>query len=196
MARKHHGTGSLITIRRMKGIGALNQPASALGSIAPPALGVILAGLTALGLRYWVDPSQGATQAAMFKWAPLVGLAVNGVGSALIYFLAGAPAAFMQASAGSLTAGILLAHDAVMSSRAAAMIATSSVPVPAPVPNGVSGRMGVVIPQNLMGPGARGIVMEPAANRNPYRRYGISGAYGESVNVGSINPSAFGTPGN
>lgn len=193
MARKH--VGSLITIRRMKGLGALNQPASALGSIAPPALGVILAGLTALGLRYWVDPSQGSTQAAMFKWAPLIGLAVNGVGAGLLYFLAGAPAAFMQASAGTLTSGLLLAHDQVMASRVATLISTN---MPSPTPaltSGPSG-VGVVVPQQLRGGGARGIIMEPAAQRNPYRRYGISGAYGESVNVGSINPSAFGTPGN
>ena len=193
MARKH--VGSLITIRRMKGLGALNQPSSALGSIAPPALGVILAGLTALGLRMWVNPAQGDTQAAMFKWAPLIGLAVNAAGSALLYFLAGAPAAFMQASAGTLTSGILLAHDQVMAARAAELMSTAGT-APSPVPNGISGRMGVVVPQNLMGPGARGIIMEPAANRNPYRRYGISGPYGESVNVGAINPSAFGTPGN
>lgn len=196
MARKH--VGSLITIRRMKGLGALNQPSSALGSIAPPALGVILAGATALGLRMWVNPAQGDTQAAMFKWAPLIGLAVNAAGSALLYFLAGAPAAFMQASAGTLTSGLLLAHDQVMQARAAELVSTG-MPASAQ-PNGISGRMGVVVPQNLMGPGARGIIMEPAANRNPYRRYGISGGvggpYGESVNVGAINPSAFGTPGN
>lgn len=186
MARKH--MGSLITIRRLRGLGRLNQPASAMGSIVPPMLGALLAGLAALGIRYFVKPEEGETQASMFKWAPLIGGGVSAIGSALLYYLAGAPAAFSAASAGSMVSGLLFAHDKLMEARAAEMVSTAAA-------NGQTNGLGVIVPQRLMS-GTRGIVMEPAASRNPYKRYGISGPYGETVQISGINPSAFGTPGN
>lgn len=186
MARKH--MGSMITIRRLRGLGRLNQPASALGSIAPPMLGALLAGLAALGIRYFVRPEEGETQASMFRYAPLIGGAVSAVGSALLYFLAGAPAAFMSASSGTMVSGLLFAHDKLMEARAAEMASTAAA-------GGQTQGLGVIVPQRLQG-GTRGIVFEPAAARNPYRRYGIAGPYGETVTIQGINPSAFGTPGN
>jgi hypothetical protein len=177
------GLGSMITIKRLRGLGRLNQPASALGSIAPPVLGALLAGLTALGLRYFVKPEEGETQAGMFRWAPLIGGAVSALGATALYALAGAPAAFMAASSGVMTSGLLFAHDKLMEARAAEAIAGAG---------GQTSGLGVVVPQRLMS----GIVMENAAMRNPYKRYGISGPYGETVQIQGINPSAFGTPGN
>ncbi len=192
--RGRRGVGQTITIRRMRGLGALNKPSSFMGSALPPLLGGGLAAITVLATRYFAKPTEGETPKMLYKWAPLLGLASSGVGSLALYYLGGMPAALSSFTSGAVVSGAQIAHDYLTKDNIGEHV-TAFPPETAVVGgNGVTG-FGVIVPQRLSGAnGTRGILMEPAAARDPLRRYGL-GSMGEDVSLGAVNPAAFGTPG-
>lgn len=192
--RRRKGVGQTITIRRMRGLGQLKNPRSFMGSALPPVLGGGITGLAVLATRYWAKPSEGETPKMLFKWAPLVGLAAGGLGSLALYWLGGAPAAISSFSTSLLVSSSHMLHDMFIKDRLGEF-AIAHPPAPAPAVVDQNG-FGVVVPQRLMGAGTQGIVMEPTAERDPLRRYGLGATgYGEEVSLGAVNPRAFGTPG-
>jgi len=191
--RRRKGVGQTITIRKMRGLGRLKNPKSFMGAALPPVLGGGITGLAVLATRYWAKPSEGETPAMLFKWAPVIGLAAGGIGSLALYYLGGAPAAISSFSTSLLVSGSHMLHDMFLKDRLGEFALAMG---PATVSDPALTGMGVVVPQRLMGAGTQGIVMEPAASRDPLRRYGLGATgYGEEVSLGAVNPRAFGTPG-
>ena len=183
MAKKRKsGVGSVITIRRMRGLGALRQPSSVLGAALPPLLGVGATALAILGARYFAKPSEGETPRTIFKFAPAIGLGV-GLTSALgLYYLGGAPAAISAGVSSAATAAAAFAADMHFKS------APAEYALGLPAGGAQTGRLGVVVPERL---GTRGIMFENPASRDPVNRYGL-GSYGQDVQLRGITPSAFG----
>lgn len=195
--RRRKGVGQTITVRRMRGLGKLNNPRSFMGAAAPPLLGGGLTAGTVVAARYFAKPSEGETPMAIYKWAPLIGIGAGGIGSLGLYYLAGAPAAVSSFATSVLVGLSHLIHDMLVKDSLGEFQLAHP---PAAMTNGNGGGggegMGVVVPQRLMGAGTQGIVMGPAAERNPLNRYGLGATgYGEEVSLGSVNPRAFGTPG-
>lgn len=200
MAKKRKrkgGTGSVITLRRLRGVGSLKNPKTFMGAALPPLIGGGVTGLTTLATRYWAKPSEGETPAMMYKQAPLLGLGGGTLASVALYWLGGAPAMIASMVSSVATAGLFMAHDHLIKNQLAEFT-LALPPTPSTTEGGTQG-LGVVVPQRIAGTGA--MMLEPAINRDPYARYGVGsyGAYGEDVNVGAnlsgINPSAFGGSG-
>lgn len=194
MARKRSGTG-LVTVRQIRGLGDLKNPKSFLGAALPPLLGGGVTGIALLATRHFAKPAESETQRMLYRWAPLVGIGVGGLSSAALYWVGGAPAMISSAIA-SVTVGVsALVFDYLLKDRLGDQaLAMAEAATPSPEAGATSG-FGVVVPQRIAGVGTQGILMEPAASRDPVNRYGLSGQYGEDVRLGSVNPSAFGTPG-
>jgi len=194
MAKKRKGgvgrTGQVITIRRMRGLGNLRQPASFAGAALPPLLGAGMAGLAILGARYFAKPSEGETPKMLFKYAPAIGLGVGLTGALALYYLGGAPAAVGAGVSATAVAGLALAADMHFQSAPAEYALGLGL---GPSGNGGTAGYGtgVVVSERL---GTRGIMMENPASRDPVNRYGIGGvgSYGENVQLRGITPSAFG----
>lgn len=177
-SKRRRGTGSIITTRRLNGVGKLNRPGSFMGSVVPPMLGGGVTGLTAVGIRHFVKPTAGATAQKLAKYAPWVGFGAGALVSAGMYLLGGTPAALSSAGTSLGVAGVMALHDAVAVAKAQEM----------------AGGTGAILFQQQ----TRGL---PAGRRGAgaivpeYGTQGVGGRYGEVVNLGSINPAAFGTPG-
>lgn len=192
--RRRRGTGSVIAVRRkFQGVGKLDNPRSMMGAVVPPLAGGGVTGLTAIGIRYFAKPTSPGFVLKMAEYAPWVGLAAGAVTSLGMFFVGGAPAAASSFVGSGAVAGAMALHDwaAVAKAREMAELAA-----------GGGAGTGVIVPEygtrGLPSRGGAGaIVMEPAASRG----YGMKGArrgtgsYGEVVNLGAINPGAFGTPG-
>lgn len=201
MARKRSGVGNIITIRRMRGLGRINDPRSFTGSALPAFLGAGLTLLTTVAARYWAKPSEGDTPKAIFKWAPAIGTGVGSVMSLAMYYLGGAPAALATFASSVAAGGGVMLHDQVVRNA----VGEFSLALPPNMATGggegaVSGYrrvggVGVVVPERVLGPGVNGIVYEDARSRDPRVRYGATGSYGETARISGVNPSAFGTPG-
>jgi hypothetical protein len=189
--RRRRGTGSVIAVRRkFQGVGRLDNPRSMMGAAVPPLTGGLAAGLTAVGIRYFAKPTSPGFVLKMAEYAPWVGLAAGGLASLGMFFVGGATAATSSFLSSGAVAGAMALHDwaAVAKARemAAAAGGTSGVGVVVPEYGGMRG-----LPARRGGTGA--IIMEPSASRG-YGMKGV-GSYGEVVNLGAINPGAFGTPG-
>lgn len=178
------GTGQVITIRRMKGLGSLRRPGSFAGAVLPPALGAGVTLGAALATRYFVKPAEGDTPMMLYKHAPWVGLVAGALVSGGLYVLGGAPAAFASGATSLLTAVGIFAHDKVVKEDPASYQAAA-----------LSGT-GVVVSDTIGTRGAMGALMfENPASRDPVNRYGVGGmgSYGQTVNATQgISPSAFG----
>lgn len=182
---KGKGFGSIITIRR-KGMGALDAE-----TLMPLAMGGVLSALTALALRYFVDPSQGATQQMLVKWAPAFGMLTGSLASLALYMMGGAD----QATRAFLSAGVVsiagLGSDYLLREKPA-LAATIAAPSAPAAMAGYYG-MGAIVPEYSQPGGMGAIVMEPVSRDG--RRAGTIGSYGETVTLSGVNTSAFGTPG-
>jgi len=188
---KKSGMGSLITVRRKNGVSGL-----ATDSIMPPIVGGSIALLTALGIRYFMNPAAGRTQLTLVKWAPLFGLATGGIASGMLLMIGGQGAAVSSFLTASLVSAFGLGSDFVLKAKAGSILAAlSSGAAPAAPAEGdpAAGTAGF---------GA--IVMEPLASGRragsigaivPEYSGGGVGSYGETVSLSGINSSAFGTPG-
>jgi len=190
--RRGHRTGSVITTRRLNGLGNLKQPASFTGAVVPPLAGGIMTGAATFATEYFTTPDgTGGVQDTLHKYAPMVGIGVGGLTSLALMFTAGKPQA-LASFVSTLVVGATLLVDNYLD-------ATPTVAAKDATTKGLGymyrGRrqMGAVVAEKLNGLPARGmgaIVMEPYGQQG----YGNAGG-GEKVSLGAINPSAFGTPG-
>ncbi len=183
--RRRKGVGSIITVRR--GLGQLDAE-----TLMPPLVGGGTAALTALGVRYFVDPNQGRMQQMLVQWAPVVGMAVGSVASLALYMMGGrrggeqAASAFISAALVSLFG---IGADFVLKRNPGNIVAAVTSGGMAMMPPGNS--VGAIVPEYSRGVGA--IVMEPVGPSG--QRAGTIGQYGETVTLQGINTGAFGTPG-
>lgn len=205
MAKRHRkghrrgkrGFGSIITVRR--GMGKI--PGGAMGAaILPGLVGALVTGLTAIGIRWFVDPARGTTQQFLVRWSWLFGHAAGVLSSAAFFMLGGTPAAassFIAATGVGLT---LFGQDLVLKQRGGSVLATlqtssASLAPDAGASAGTEG-LGAIVPEYprpRMGAGMGAIVMESVGPSG--KRAGTIGSYGETVTLQGINTRAFGTPG-
>jgi hypothetical protein len=182
-SRRKHRTGSVITTRRLNGVGNLKSTNSFVGAFVPPVIGGGVTGGTALAVQHFTAPGAGAMGMA-HDWSPVVGMAAGGLSSLALKMLVGTPQALASLGS-SLIMGAVLLVDKYLDAPAA----TSGLG------RGRRRHMGAIVAEQMAGLPAGGvgaIVMTPAADMT--QSYGYQGG-GETVSLGSINPAAFGTPG-
>lgn len=190
-SKRRRGTGSVIRVRKLSGVDGINNPNSAPGAILPVLIGGGVTTLVAIGVQQYVEPTTDSN-VMLRNNAPWVGAAAGIVTGLALYNMTGRAAGLAAMSSSALLAVALwgINYAAQMRMQAAAG---------APAANGTAG-IGAVVPEYSMrglgrGRGGTGaaIAMEPQASRG----YGAGplGSYGETVNLGAINTSAFGTPG-
>jgi hypothetical protein len=188
--------GSIITVRR--GMGAIST-----ADWLAPLVGGGLTALTALGLRQFVNPTQGEMQKTLVKWAPLFGHLVGSAASLGLYFITGSSGQAVSSFVSATAVGVFgMAQDQMLSRpEGAANFAMAFLPTPAvsvgsdaaaaQASNGAAG-FGAIVPEYSR-PALGAIAMEPVGADG--RRAGSIGSYGETVSLNGINTSAFGTPG-
>lgn len=195
-SRRRRGMGSIITVRR--GMGAIST-----ADWLAPLVGGGLTALTALGLRQFVNPTQGEMQKTLVKWAPLFGHLVGSAASLGLYFITGSSGQAVSSFVSATAVGVFgMAQDQMLSRpEGAANFAMAFLPTPAVSVSsdaaaaqasiGAAG-FGAIVPEYSR-PALGAIAMEPVGADG--RRAGSIGSYGETVSLNGINTSAFGTPG-
>lgn len=208
MAKKRRrGTGSVISVKPLSGgLGKVGKPGSLLGATVPALVAGVAAGGGALLAEHMGKPSNGEvpsdTMIMLAEHSPWVGAGAGALASALMWAMFGG-AAGMTGIAGTVAVGgSILGYKLLTATQSTATTDPASGPtVPATAGlgryryrmRGMRG-MGAIVPQ-LQPPGMNGargvgaIVMEPQATR------GLGDPRGETVSLGNVNPSAFGTPG-
>ena len=199
--RKHHrGMGSAISL---SGLGKVKSSRGLMSFVLPTAVGVLVPAATIAAARYWAQPSTGPTQAFIYKNAPWLGLGAGLVSAGALYMMSRGPAAPL--AAGIAATGVALTsfvHDQIVVGDAREAYITSmareGTAAPDTANNGTNG-LGSYFTQRPNGAlGAavaqlsemNGVVMSPT-NGVGYAAY----TGGETVNLGAVNSSAFGTPG-
>jgi len=199
--RKHHrGMGSAISL---SGLGKVKSSRGLMNFVLPTAVGVLVPAATIAAARYWAQPSTGPTQAFIYKNAPWLGLGAGLVSAGALYMMSRGPAAPL--AAGIAATGVALTsfvHDQIVVGDAREAYITSmaraGTAAPDTATNGTSG-LGSYFTQRPNGAlGAavaqlsemNGVVMSPTSGVG-YAAY----TGGETVNLGAVNSSAFGTPG-
>jgi len=183
--RRGHRTGSVITTRRLNGLGNIKQPSSLAGAVVPPlAAGIVTGGVTVAAEQLITPDGTGGAMDMLHNYAPLVGLVAGGMTSLALRYMAGKPQALAGLTASVMVSGTLLLKRYI-----------ESAPATAGMGYMYRGhrQMGAVVAEQLNGLPAGGmgaIVMEPYGQQG----YGNPGG-GARVSLGAINPSAFGTPG-
>jgi len=192
--------GSIIRVRRLRGTGAISDPASVMGSVLPPLLGGGVAILTTVGIRHLMEPTS-ETQVQIARFAPYIGAASGVVTALALAWTTGQPAAASAAATVAVvTLGFALSEWAA---RRKLKDLASGETLDAVRRYGLArvGRTGAIVPEYGGTRGVGAIVMEPQASRGygagplgRTRRMG-TGAYGDVVTLGNINAAAFGSPG-
>lgn len=168
--RGMRGLGSTLVVRR--GLGNLFKGQGLAATILPPIIGVGVAAATVLGVRHFANPADTAGSGKMlFKNAGWLALGAGAVSAAALYVLGGTKAAAAAFVGAAGVSAVILGHDHLM---------TSSPNMAA----GLAG-LGAIVPEYAGMRGLGAIVMQPQ----------LSGPRGETVQLGAINPGAFGTAG-
>ncbi len=202
--KRKRGTGSVISVKPLSGLGKVGKPGSVLGSVVPALVGVGVTGAAMLFLEHSAKPKDGQlpndTILTLAEYSPIVGAGVGALAGAGLWAMSGAPAG-ITAISGAVAAGIsLFGYQYLVKNEST--LATDPATGPTASTSGLGAYryrrrmlgvrgMGALVPQ-LQPPGMRGvgaIVMEPTATR------GLGDPRGETVSLGNVNPSAFGTPG-
>jgi hypothetical protein len=178
--KKHHrrGTGSVLQVRKLSGLGAMRMPNTFMGSLLPVAIGGVVAGGTMIGIRSFMHPDT-SMKANVMEYAPWVGLVAGGVAGLLMWNVSSQAAGLLTvATAGVLTLATV-AGEAVAKARMTNEVAKTS-------------GLGAIVPEySRTGTGA--ILMERAGTGRAHR---LGDAQrGANINLGKINTGAFGTPG-
>ncbi len=173
--KKHHrrGTGGVLQVRQLSGLGKMRQPNSLMGALLPIVIGGVVTGGTMIGIRSFMTPDTETKQNVM-EYAPWIGLAAGGVAGLALWNMSSQHAGVLTlAASGAITLSTVVG-EAVAKSR-----------MTAPKTAGV----GAIVPEySRTGTGA--ILMERAGTR------GLGDASrGANIRLGKINTSAFGTPG-
>lgn len=212
--RHHRGMGSAISLR---GLGAVKSSRGIMNFVLPTAVGVLVPAAVIASARYFAKPSESKTQESIYKNAPWLGLGAGLVSAGAMYVMSRGMAAPL--ATGIAATGVALTsfvHDQIvigagndsflipnMATRRLEEEARTATPPPPPPggdagagagagTNGLgsyftqrpNGALGAAVPQ------LNGVVMSPT-NGVGYAAY----TGGETVNLGAVNSSAFGTPG-
>ena len=191
-SKRRRGMGSAVVLR---GFGALDEATSfGIASV----VGVVVPAATLVAVRYFVDPAKGKTEEMVYRHAPWIGLGAGLISAAAVGLTLGKPvtgvptavAALGVAFAGFAQDKLLVAWDKGRV-RAALALQPSTSPAAGATSGYYSmrshGSLGAVVPELTEGTGA--IVMSPTDGLG-YRPY----VGGETINLGSVNSEAFGTP--
>ncbi len=181
---RRKGVGSIIRVRRVNGLGQLNNPSSAVGSIMPVVIGGGVSALATIGISQWMDPMKEENRKFIAN-APWIGMGAGVVaGLGLGAMTRKKPTTNMAVAAAIVTALAFLLPGWMVQMKAGN--------------GGVMNTAGLraVVPEYGSRRGTGAIVMEPQASRG----YGAGplgklASYGETVNLGRVNTNAFGTPG-
>ena len=186
MAKKRkrgHRTGSVITTRRLNGLGNIKQPASFTGAVVPPLAGGLMTGAAMFAAERLTTPDgSGGAQDMINQYSPVVGMLAGGLTALALKYMAGPAQALSAVVATIVVGGTVMVKKYVDSSGST----TSGLGY-----YGGRPQFGAVVAERMnprVGTGA--IVMEPYGQQG----YGNPGG-GERVSLGAINPTAFGTPG-
>jgi hypothetical protein len=176
--------GSII---RVTCVGNLSDPKSGAGATMPVILGGGVTIAVTVGIRQMVQPTS-TTNVSIIENAPLVGAVAGLTLAGVLYAMRMQPAGLAAAAAAAVAGLGMWGLEYSAKMKAAQIAATAAAPAK-------TAGLRAVVPEYSMR-GTRGlgaIVMEPHASRG----YGAGalGSYGETVNLGAINPAAFGTPG-
>jgi hypothetical protein len=208
--RRLRGTGSVIAVRQLSGsgLGKVGRPGSLLGQIVPPLVGGAVAGGSMLLLEHMGKPADGAipneTVVMLAENSAWVGIGAGALAAGAMLMLFGTPAGLAAFAGAATVGGTLLGYQALVKTESTATTDPATGPTASPTAG--LGRyryrmrgMGAIVPQ-MQPPGMNGvgaIVLEPAAMRGLRggNTRGLGDPRGETVSLGSINPSAFGTPG-
>lgn len=217
--RHHRGMGSAISLR---GLGKVKSSRGLMNFVLPTAVGVLVPAAVIASARYFAKPSESKTQESIYKNAPWLGLGAGLVSAGAMYVMSRGMAAPL--ATGIAATGVALtsfAHDQIvigsgndrffadnLASRRLAEESRTATPPPPPPGGGAAtpdagagagagtaglgsyftqrpnGALGAAVPQ------LNGVVMSPT-NGLGYSAY----TGGETVNLGAVNSSAFGTPG-
>lgn len=198
--------GSAISLR---GLGAVKSSRGIMNFVLPTAVGVLVPAAVIASARYFAKPSESPTQEFIYKNAPWLGLGAGLVSAGAMYMMSrgmAAPVATSVAATGvALTSFVhdqIVVGDArerfLLPNMATRNAASTPAPTPAPTPDAGAGTNGLGSyftqrPNGALGaavPQLNGVVMSPT-NGVGYAAY----TGGETVNLGAVNSSAFGTPG-
>lgn len=172
--KRRHRTGSIITTRKLNGLGNLKSPSSVTGAVVPPVLGGAIAGGTTLALEH-----MDTGMVWMPDYAGAIGLGASAAVAAVMWKMVGKPQALALLAAAATVTGLHYGKKYLES-------------VPATRGYRTRNHMGAVVAERLSGRGTGAIVMESNAQQGYNTRSG-----GEKVKVagglGAINSSAFGT---
>lgn len=201
--RHHRGMGSAISLR---GLGKVKSSRGIMSFVLPTAVGVLVPAAVIASARYFAKPSESPTQEKIYKYAPWLGLGAGLVSAGAMYVMSRGMAAPL--ATGVAATGVALTsfvHDQIvvgdprattltpnMATRAPAAAPPAATPDAGAGTNGLgsyftqrpNGALGAAVPQ------LNGVVMSPT-NGLGYSAY----TGGETVNLGAVNSSAFGTPG-
>lgn len=217
--RRHHsGMGSAISLR---GLGKVKSSRGIMSFVLPTAVGVLVPAATIAAARYFAKPAESETQASIYKNAPWLGLGAGLVSAGALYLMSRGAAAPL--AAGIAATGVALTsyvHDQIVvgSGNESFLVpnmatrrreeelrnatnnaggggngAGAGAETPTPGPTAGLGSYFTQRPNGALGaavPQLNGVVMSPT-NGLGYAAY----TGGETVNLGAVNSSAFGTPG-
>lgn len=201
--RGMRGFGSVITVRpAMRGMGRLSGLGRGLGrgfgrmggmlmGLLAPLLGLGVPAAVILAIRAQVDPARGATQQKLVKYAPAIGFGAGVVTSLVTGMLGGMGAGLTTVAGGAVSAGSFAGYDYVRQrygARIDGALASGSAGSTGTAPTGV------IVPEFRGLPARTGAIVMEQAQTGPGAVTGL-GRPGQVINLGSVNPGVFGTPG-
>lgn len=187
--RRGRRLGSVIRVRKMKGLGQVSRPGTLMGSAGPALIGGATAAATAIGIRYMMKPTtQG--QVTIMQNAPWVGLGTGLLASMMVGWTSGQPAGVGAAAGATVVTGVMAVSE--MAAKARLKEVASGETLDAMKPYGLGAIVMEPHAGRGYGTGPLGAIV-PTYSSAP-RTNGL-GAYGDVVNLKGINPSAFGSPG-
>lgn len=179
--------GTVVRVRRLRGLGAVGNPSSVAGSAMPPTIGAGVVALVAIGLRYMMSPTTELQMKAM-EFAPYIGMGTGLATAIALGYTVGRPAGMSAAAAAVGTGSAMLLAEYAAGQRLRQVASGETTDAMRPY------GMGAIVPEfgtRGVGNPLAAIVMEPHASR-PVGNAGV-GAYGDVVNLSGINSDAFGT---
>lgn len=188
-ARRRRGMGSVISVRRVSGLGrGLGSMMQWMGMLMLPLLGGAVSVGTTIAIQRWVNPARGQLQANLVRFASLVGTGAGLLVSLPVGMLAGG----RGGAAGAATAvGAVVGGAAIGVSDAVrmAMLRAQAGQMAAAQPQGdaaAAGGTGVIVPEYRGLPARTGAIV--------FERERRLGKSGYEVSLGSVNTRVFGTP--
>jgi hypothetical protein len=188
--RRMRGLGTMIRVRRLRGLGDLRNPNTTMGAALPATIGAGVVALVTIGLRYLMKPTTEMQMKAM-EFAPYIGMGTGLATAIALGYTVSRSAGVSSASAAVGTGSAMLLAEYAAGQRLREVAAGEAVDAMRPY------GMGAIVPEyGTRGAPAHGphgaIVMEPYASR-PVGNAGPVGNYGDVVNLSGINSDAFGS---